>query len=274
MTAVPTSYISRWKGSKEFHTYPTSIVTYLSPNTRKTPFDNQHCRLALAYGIDRETIAHDILHDSTYPEYVVVPRGYLGYYDGKATEPHFDLKRAKAELQQCPNRDMTVEVVYPTGTSDADRLFAAIGHMMQQVGFKVKIKAVTANDWLNVVTRPLNATNTQLVRNGWQQDYPDPHDYLSVLLRSDAQYNIGQWKNPEYDRLVDRAAQEPNREKRAKLYRQAQHLALSEGAWIALTNTIGQHLIKPYVHGLVGTPAYGNLVPVNYDWSKVHVDAH
>lgn len=270
-TAVPTAYLKQWKGKPQLITFPTSIVTYLTPNFKSVPFSNLHCRLALAYSINRELIANDILHGADKANYAVVPIGYLGWFDGSKSAPHYDVNRAKAEFNQCPYKSTTVKLVYPTGSTDTNNEFLAIGNMMKAVGFKVNLNATTANAWYNIVSHPLNNTNTQLVRNGWQQDYPDPQDYCTVLLRSNSNYNIGQWKNVEYDHLVDQADVEFNRSKRAQLYQQAQKIALNQGAWIALTNAVGHELIASNVHGLVGTPAYGDLVPKNYDWSQVSV---
>jgi ABC-type oligopeptide transport system substrate-binding subunit len=109
---------------------------------------------------------------------------------------------------------------------------------------------------------------------GWAQDYPDPQDYCSLMLRSGSLFNVGGWHNTAYDRLVDRADVLLDPKKRAALYIQAQHLALSQGAFISLTNNLGRVLIKPYVHGLVGSEALGGMVPKDWNWSNVSVSKH
>ncbi|HEX8918663.1 MAG TPA: ABC transporter substrate-binding protein, partial [Chloroflexota bacterium] len=272
---VPTPFLSKWiNKSSEYLGYPTSIVTYLTPNTKSPPFSDVHCRLAVAYGIDRQTIVNRILHGSVRADYVVLPYGYLGYYNGSKSEPHYDPQIARRELSRCAYRLQPVSLTFPNTSSDATNTYTAIASMLNQIGFNVTPKAVTANDWVSVVSEPLSKSNTQIVRNGWQQDYPDPQDYAGLLLHTGAQNNIGGWSNASYDRLVDRAALESNRAQRAALYRQAQHIALSQGAWISLFNTVGHQLVKPYVHGLVGTSAYGDLVPRNYDWSQVSISKH
>lgn len=273
-TLLPTPDIKQWVGSSQYLSYPTSIVAYITPNTRMAPFSNVHCRLALSYALDRETIANSLLNRAAAPAYVIVPRGFQGYYNGRISEPHLDLQRARAEVAQCPYRSVPVKFSYPTGSSDRDNVGTAVVAMMTQVGFHAAAKPLTANDWDTVVSQPLSKTGTQLVRNGWQQDYPDPQDYVSLLLRSDAAYNIGGWKNSRFDRLTNQADVESVPARRAQLYRQAEHIALSEGAWIAMTNNLGHALVKPYVHGLIGTAAYGDLVPRNDDWGNVSISSH
>jgi len=271
-SSVPLPYLSRWKGkSKEYHEFPTSRVNYFTPNVHLAPFDNLHCRLAVAYDLDRETI-NKILSGTERPTYAVVPRGMLGYYPGN-DNPHYTPSRARTELAQCPSRTAPFEVVYATGGTH-DNLFAAIGNMLAAVGMNAKLKPVSADEWFTIVTHPLDQSKTQLVYSGWAEDYPDPQDYCSVLLRSGSPFNVGGWHNTAYDRLVDRADGLLDARKRAALYIQAQHLALSQGAFISVSNNLGWALIKPYVHGLVVSEALNGVGPKDGNWSNVSVSKH
>jgi hypothetical protein len=55
------------------------------------------------------------------------------------------------------------------------------------------------------------------------------------------------------------------------MYERAQKIALNDGAWISLTNALGHQVVSPKVHGLVGTSAYGDLVPKDGNWANVSV---
>ena len=61
--------------------------------------------------------------------------------------------------------------------------------------------------------------------------------------------------------LVDRADVILDRKKRAPLYIQAQHIALSQGAFISLIEDLSSELVKPYVHGLIGSEALNGYYP-------------
>ena len=271
---VPTVYRNRWKGrSKEYYQYPSSGVDNLMPNTHLPPFNDVHCRLAVAYAIDRETIANRIVGGIAVPTYAVVPKGMLGYYAG-ANNPHYSLARARAELAQCPSRTLPFEFVYVSTSENPNNEASAIAGMLSAAGMNVQPKGVSVADYGGILTHPLYTTTTQLILNTYVQDYPDPQDYCTLLLRSGAPNNLSGWQNTQYDRLVDRADVEPNRAKRGALYIQAQHLALSQGAFISLTRGINWALVKPYVHGLVGTEAYSPVVPKDYDWAKVSISQH
>jgi peptide/nickel transport system substrate-binding protein/oligopeptide transport system substrate-binding protein len=270
---VPTVYLGRWKGSKELHQYPSSEVWFLVPNSHVAPFNNVHCRLAASYALDRKTIAENVLRGTVRPTYAIVPKGMLGYYSG-ADNPHYSLTKAQAELARCPSRTVPFELKYPNTGPDAINLAMAVGTMLSQAGLNVKLTELTLPLWGQTVTHPLDATHTQLVFDAWIQDYPDPQDYCTLLLRSGQPHDTGGWHNAAYDRLVDRAEVKFNRKQRAALYIRAQHLALSQGALLMLYNELSYKLIKPYVHGLVTTEAYTDALAKGLDWANVSVGGH
>ncbi|GAC1634291.1 MAG: ABC transporter substrate-binding protein [Chloroflexota bacterium] len=270
-SAVPTVFVRRWKGQRGQHLeYPSSWVDFLTPNVRTAPFDNLHCRLALAYAIDRETIAKNVDLGTRSALYDVVPRGMFGYFPSTNT-PHYNPVRARAELARCPGRTIPFQLPYASTAYGEDFVnqFSAIQGMLTAIGMNVKLKRLSQKVWASIVIRPLAQGPYQIVGNEWLQDYPDPQDYCSLLLRSGQRNNIGAWHDSAYDRLVDQADVARDRKTRMKLYIRAQHIALGQGAWISVTQHIAMQLVKPYVHGLVGTEAYNDLVPRGYDWANV-----
>jgi oligopeptide transport system substrate-binding protein len=270
---VPSVYLGRSKGSKELHRYPSSAVDFLIPNTHLPPFNNVHCRLAVAYAIDRQTIADNVLGGTVRPSYTVVPKGMLGYYAG-ADNPHYSLARAGAELARCPSRTVPFALKYDNFGADGVNLAKAVATMLSRAGLNVRLTGLTPLAWGQIVTHPLDDTHTQLVVDSWIQDYPDPQDYCTVLLRSGQPYAVGGWQNATYDRLVDRGEVILDPRKRAQLYIQAQHLAIRQGAFITIDQALSYELIKPYVHGLVTTEAYFDAVANDLDWSKVSISKH
>ncbi len=270
VTAIPTTQISNSRHKAGFMQFPTSVVDYITPNETAAPFNNVHCRLALAYAINRDAINTSILHGSQSSTYAVVPKGMMGYYAG-ANNPHYNVAKAKAELKKCPGGINNVSLTYQHTSVDIDNEYSAIAHMWSAVGANINVKPLTFNSWLNVVGKSLALTKTAITENLWIEDYPDPYDYATLLLRGGQNYDIGGFNNPQYNKIVDQAAVEANPTKRAKLYIQAQHIALSQGAWISVGNANGYALVNPKVHGLVGSEAFGILVPKNNDWSKVTI---
>jgi ABC-type transport system substrate-binding protein len=272
-SGIPSVYLGHWKGNKELHHYPSSQVHFLVPNTHMPPFNNVHCRLAVAYAIDRKTIAENVWRGFVRATYAVVPKGMLGYYAG-ADNPHFSPATARAELAQCPSRTVPFALKYGDYGPDYVNEAIAVGTMLSQAGLNVKVTRLTRDAWGQTVSRSLDATHTQLIFSAWQQDYPDPQDYCTLLLRSGEALNTGLWRNRQYDDLVDRADVVLNPARRAALYIRAQHLALSQGAFITIYNALSYELIKPHVHGLVTSEAYFDAEAKDLNWAKVSISKH
>lgn len=146
--------------------------------------------------------------------------------------------------------------------------------MLRQIGLNVTLKNLPFKDWHNIASQPLDRTRTQIVDQGWAADYLDPQDYVTLLLRCGQAYDVGGYCNKTFESLVDRADVEPNIKARVRLYIEAQHVALSQGAFISRVNVLSFELLKPYVHGLVGSAAYPNMMPRDLDWANVSIDRH
>jgi ABC-type transport system substrate-binding protein len=255
------------------------VVRYIQPNVTTAPFNNVHCRLAVAYAINRTVIAQKVVPGVWKNLYTVLPPGFLGFYNGKASAnkkggtPWYSLSQAKKELSQCPG-GINVEWPYRVTTADGRRVRDAIGAMLGQAGIHVTFRDTTSQEESRNQTTPMTDTGVKILRSAWQADFPDPEDYVSLLIRHGQTYAITGWNNKTFNKLVDTADVESNRTKRAQLYQQAQKIAISQGVWIPLWNDIGNGLVKPYIHGLVAGSAYADLMPSNGDWSRVSVSKH
>lgn len=279
VSGVPPPQVDRWRGkSAQYHPFPTSTIDYLVPNVHVAPFNNVHCRLALAYAINRPVLADNVLHGEYRATYAIVPKGIRGYYAG-ADNPHYSRSEARAELARCPGRAVPFELTYFEGGDEPLR-DTAIGSMLSAVGMNVKLNPVSGGDWARIGNQDLSRTGTQLFEAAWSPDYADPRDFCTVLLAlSPDQHggNIGEWHDRAYDRLVAQADATGNQARRVPLYVRAQHIALTQGAIVMEDYRLNPTLIKPYVHGLIGSAAWdptSNLVPKQDDWSNVSISKH
>jgi ABC-type transport system substrate-binding protein len=265
--------INTYKGTSQIRVFPAPSIDALEPNFQAPPFNNVHCRLALSYAIDRNTLDNVVMHRTYRPLYSMVPPPIPAAYAG-ANNPHYNPTLAKKELAQCPGGIKGVTLVYYKSGTDADNRFSAIQNMLSQVGINIQIKGLPVNDWLTDVSEPQNNTHNTLVELEWGMDFPDPEDFCTLLLRGGETYNTGQFNDPIYNRLVDRADVTLNPTQRVKLYEQAEHLALSTGAWTMIGQVVQYAAVKPWVHGLVA--AYGNsyVAPAHDDWANVTVSPH
>jgi ABC-type transport system substrate-binding protein len=247
------------------YSYPKSNFNFLALDLHDPPFNNVHCRLAVAYALDRETIANQVPGFKVL--YDLVPPDILGFY--KASDiPGHDMSRAQAESAQCPERAQTITFPYEASGTDAVNLAIAISHEIQAAGFTVSLNGLTAHDWQRITSGPLSASGYRVALEG-VQGYPDPNPYLSVV-HSGNPANIGGFQDPAYDSLVDQQAATRDQSTRASLVLQAQKEAVNQGAVIPLDIAYGYVVARKDVHGFVASAAMG-FSPLNNDWSNVYI---
>jgi oligopeptide transport system substrate-binding protein len=100
---------------------------------------------------------------------------------------------------------------------------------------------------------------------GWIADYPDPQNFLDVLLHSTSvDNNVGGYSNPVYDSLIEDARTERDQARRMALYQEAEKVLVEDAAIIPLYHAPYYVLTKPYVRGFsigpLGIPILNNVV--------------
>lgn len=87
----------------------------------------------------------------------------------------------------------------------------------------------TFNEFREAVT---NRQMTGAFRTGWQPDYPSPENYLVQLFSSSAAdgkgSNDGDYKNPEFDALMDQAAATGDVDEANAIYQQGEEILLQD----------------------------------------------
>ena len=96
----------------------------------------------------------------------------------------------------------------------------------------------------------VEAGTFQLARGGWQGDYPDPANFLELLL-SDHSLNKTGWQSAGYDALVDEASQTEDPASRMRLLANGEALLGSEVPILPLFHFGSVMLLKPEVKGFV-----------------------
>ena len=84
----------------------------------------------------------------------------------------------------------------------------------------------------------------------WIADYPDPANFLEAMFHTGSPDNYLNYSNPEVDARLDAAKVEPDGERRAELYLEAQQLIVDDGVLIPLYHDVEYALVKPWVNGL------------------------
>lgn len=270
-TVVPTASLQRAQRLPGFSKKPALITDYITPNQQMPPFNNENCRLAVAYAIDRENITRKLLRGTEGPLYDVLPPGLPGYFGRVAGVPTYDPAKAKQYLDKCPGKLNNVTMTYQNTSTDVTHEYNAVRANLAAIGANITLKPLTFNAWLNVVAQNMNQTKNQeqITENLWLDDYPDSQDWLQNLLQTGANYDIGGYSNKTFDSLVNRGNTTFNPVKRAQLYRQANMMAVKTGAWIGVGYQYDIYVINPRVKGMINTASQAQ--PLNNNWANVTV---
>jgi oligopeptide transport system substrate-binding protein len=227
-------------------TDPYLNTYFVRLNTRRTPFNQENVRRALALAVDRAAIVQNVMRGGQQAAPTITPPGLPGY----TPPPGLGSDPVKA-------RALLAEAGYPGGkgfptlellhnTSENHRLLAEIlqERWRKELGLDVRL----VNQEFKVLLAERRAGRYQLLLSDWVGDYLDATTFLD-LWRSDSGNNHTGWSNPEYDALLFRAARNPDPAARAAQLQQAEARMLESAPIVPLYFNTHVFLIQPSVKG-------------------------
>jgi oligopeptide transport system substrate-binding protein len=237
----------------QLHRSPQDFdVFYIGLNLAEPPFDDVNVRQALNYAIDLPSIAENVLDGRVSPATGVIPPGFPSYTDNLRSY-HFNPDLARQLMQESKYADALASGDFPRITLTISGSFGAaipiyleviLEQWRQELGIEVEIQQT---EWATFL-QDVNDKKYQMFVLGWIADYPDPQNFLDVLLHSESQSNHTNYANPEVDRLLEEARTERDRGRRFELYNQIEQMILDDAPWVwTWFSGEGYALIKPEV---------------------------
>ena len=270
-TPIPANYLETVQHLPDFKTSAALVTRYIGFNNQRQPFDDPAVRQAFAVVTDKQTLVETVLAGAAEPAQRILPTGLLG------TElPLRPLAYDPAQAQQLlstagyANGSPAIELAYGK-EGDNQRVAEYLGSQWsEQLGVEINVQGYDINTFVELLntTYFTPAEGLQMYLSVWGADYPDPHNFLSQQLRSQAPNNNGHFSNADFDRLVDRADRLDKPEEldqRLQLYNNAEQIAVDQVGWLPLYYPTFNTLIRADLEGLVVTPI-GIVVP---DWTKL-----
>lgn len=249
--SFPTEELFNVRSEADFHHSPKLETVYLTLNERRPPLNQRLVRRALLLSINQRQLVQSVFAGFAKPATGMVPTGLKAHTPGIGLP--FDPRHAR-------------ELLAKAGFSKGHRL-PTIHYMVNQDSQSVELASFLASQWrrnlgvsVHLVQRNHNEYNT-LLQNlnfdiaviDWTDDYPDPSNFLSQLLRTGSPNNNGGWSNRTFDRLTERAdaIDAPSRQKeRTRLYMAADRLVIDDASAIPLVYPYSGILLRPSVRGI------------------------
>ena len=260
LDAVPISALERERLEDPLNPISQELVrgpgdlslTYVGFNVGLAPFDDVHVRRAFNLALDKERLTRVILKDAVAPANGILPPGLPGVAPRKALYP-FDAEKARAELaaSRYGGPQGLPPIVVTISGEGGD---AAVEALTDQIGEALGIKLTIEATPYELFQREVDARKYQAFVVGWAADYPDPENFLDVLLHTGSPLNNTGYSNPEVDRLLDAARLESDPARRTALYAEAEDLVLADAPWVPLYTGVDVWLVSPAVQGFTLPP--------------------
>ncbi|MCX6967932.1 MAG: peptide ABC transporter substrate-binding protein [Verrucomicrobia bacterium] len=222
---VPNQLLDELKKRLDFHAAPFLGVYFLRFNCTRPPFNDPRVRRAFGLVIEKRLLVDKITRAGEKPADSLTPPGTGGYEPphGPARDP--DQARALLAQAGYPGGKGFPRVGYLYSEGELNEALAVELQAMFQRELGVSLD-LQRQEW-KVYLRSMSSLDYDLCRASWVGDYNDPNTFLGCFVTNDGNNRTG-WSNPQYDALLAAAAREPDR--RFELFRQAEHLLVSEQA--------------------------------------------
>lgn len=253
--------------SPGFTRQPLLQTDLLFFDNTKAPFNNVAVRQAFAYAIDKQTLVSAIFKNAVTVANTIIPPGMPGYQPG-FPGLGYDRAKAKSLLQSVyPDVSKVPDITFSYPSSQVTPDEASVLQQMWQtaLGIQVKLHSVELNAYNDETAKH----QVQFGFTQWSADYPDPYDWLTLNLITNASNNNGQWSNPTFDQTVQQA-ETLSGNARIALYNKAEQIAITDVGWLPIDHQAQAAVIPSYLHGvsLNGNGLYFS------DWSDVYLLQH
>ncbi len=207
---------------------------YFKLNTRRPPLDDVHCRRALAYAFDYDTLLQLVrINDDTTqgrPMSSALPAGLIGF-DPDLPAFAQDMARAQEELAQCAHApgDHPLEIAWIAETPARERGALMMQALYSQMGFDVSI---TRTPWALIteqVTDPDTAPH--VIEIAVSALSPDTDSLLFNMYHSSMPptwMSASYFVNEEFDALLEEGRTETDPDRRQDLYAEANAILKEE----------------------------------------------
>lgn len=255
--------VDRYRTDRDFSShlreFDQLVSYYVAIDTDQAPLDNPKVRRAFAMAVDRQKLIDDLFDGNVQLANGLLPPGMPGYSKDLQGIP-FNPTEARKLLAEADYDESLPQVTflatYREGEPSPTVQFL-LDSWKETLGVTVTPNLVEPDEYYY----HLEEQQGHLFTYGWVADYPDPENFLDLLLHSDSHET--RYANPFYDSLLEQARVTQDREARLELYRQAEQLLLDDAGIIPLFHVHEFAPIRPYVKnftlGPVGQPQIANI---------------
>jgi ABC-type oligopeptide transport system substrate-binding subunit len=247
------------EGRQQFFYNPGLVINYYALNTSRELFGDPKLRQAVNFAIDRRSILRQLGAYGGEPTDQYLPFAIEGFVDVDVYPFTPDVDRAK-ELM---GGKTGTAVLYTCTTPGCQKRSQILQANLKAIGIDVEIKQFQRSIQFQregVRTEPFDIAD-----EGWIADYPDPYDFINVLLDGNRiqetnNVNFSYFDDPLYNEKMQEAAAltgDERWEAYAKLDEELTRDAAPWAAWAVGTN-------RDFFSSKVGCVQYQPIYGMNF----------
>ena len=249
MESVPAAFTKTFKTDKKVQAYSEAgsvIQTFTIPSSLdhfKNDEEGQLRRQAISMAINRDQLIDKVLNGNATAATEFTSPKTPGYSDSLkgADNLKFNASKAKelwAKANAISPWSGEFGIAYNADGTAKNWVEAICNYIKNTLDIDAKsIPMSTSDEFLSNVD---SGKMTSAYRSGWGPDYPSADNYLVQLYDSSSADgkggNSGNYKNPEFDAMMDKALSAPSTEEADKYYQQGEEILLQDLPAIPLWN--------------------------------------
>ena len=258
-TKLNSTLVDKYKDSPSYTTYLEGYLWYLQYNLNNEYLKNENLRKAIATVIDRTDLCDNVLKDGSIAIGGFVPEAFAAGPDGKdytdgakkfyeevgddglkAAEEYWN--KAKEELGV---DSISLRLLYEPSDPAKPAAEFIQSEIQKLPGLTIEMVSQEKENRIELQ----KARDFDIVLTRWGSDYADPTTYLNLMVTGNS-YNYGDYSSPEYDAMIQDAANAATPEERWELLHKAEELLMEDSPVVGIFQVGGASLVNQKVTGI------------------------
>jgi peptide/nickel transport system substrate-binding protein len=219
-------------------------------------------RQAIWHAIDREGMAKALFGDTGQAAWQFLPPKNPAHRANLPNPYPYDPAKARQLLKEAGVAEGTTIIIrHPNEGSSYMRpkeMAEWVQANLKAVGLDAKLDGMEWSTWISSQTKPLSEQGVHMTGSAWQSIAHDPYMLEQLYggqFQSPKGSNLGMYSNPEFDKLLAEARQEPNEAKRIELYHKAEDLMLKDIPGMPMANDYSPRGVRTNIKGFIMGPS-------------------
>ena len=217
---IPPEDIERLQDGDAYVQAPGLVTRWLGFNLETVRDLDQ--RRALAFALDRTSLVENVTKAGERPATSVTPDGMPGFdviaQDFLPVEA--DVEGARKYLERASSPKRAVNLVYTTYFPADEKTAVAVQAMWAQIGIRTVLRGLEGKSFVALLGPTLDES-VDVFMLGWVGDFGDDFNFLEGFTSTSGN-NVNGYRDPGYDRLIERARTTPDEADRHQIYAQAE----------------------------------------------------